>query len=202
MAITTYCSLRRHIRPRPGEGEQQHDGHHRHRLRRQPVGHVSQIDHHLAETDGVERDPDGDGEEQHDAERAAEFEPDGPRDDVIESAALDRHAGGDRRQRQRRDKRDRIAERDDDQRVDQPHLAHHVAGAQIEDDPEDRQDRRREDAAECPKRSARRAFPGGPIRSTGHGQASPRDNPAIVPHGAPESQQISAALVANGRPQG
>ncbi len=113
-----------------------------------PPARGTQCRHRLREAHAVEPHRDRLREEQHQPDGPAEAQPQGPRDQVVVTAALHPEVGRDRRHRERSQHRDRVGHRDHQQRLLQPRRADHVAQAEEEDDAEDGQDAGREDPGE------------------------------------------------------
>ncbi len=94
----------------------------------------------------VEAEPDG----------TAELGPHDPRDEEVGPSAFDAGIRADRGDGERRERGDRLRQHQDDERLEDAGLADHEAGAHEHDHAEDREDRRREHAAERAEPPARR----------------------------------------------
>ena len=131
----------------------------------------------FGEAEHVERDGDRLRDEEEHGDDAAEFRPEAPADEVVGAAALDPHVRRDGRDRQPRDQRDDLRAGQDRQRIPQAGIAHHGVEPQEHDHAENRQQARREHAAEG-------AEPGGGREPGGLG---------FVAHGDPQHSRSRGA---------
>ena len=121
---------------------------------RRPRGHQPRVRRRekgrrgLAEADAVERHRDGLGREDQQPQRTAVLDSQAAGDQVVVATAAHLSVGRDRSEREAGENRDRLGQRQDQQRPPEPRRADHEARAQEEDDAEDREHARREDTAE------------------------------------------------------
>ena len=127
----------------------------------------------FGEAEHVERDGRGLRDVEKNGDDAAEFRPQAAADEIVGAAALDPHVRCDGRDRESRDQRDGRRAGEDQQRVPQPRVTHHGIEPQEHDHAEDRQQARREHAAE-------RAEAGGGLGFRAHSGSSIPDRAVPV----------------------
>ena len=124
----------------PGEDHQEGDGcGGDHPGRDVEGGHGPEVRQGFAEPDAVEGDRDRLGQEQDDADGAAEFHAEGPGDQVVVPPAFHLQVGGHRRQGDAGQHRDDVGHADNDEGPGGAGSAHHIAQPQEEDDAQDGQ---------------------------------------------------------------